>query len=233
MECSLEPEINRSRMNDYIVEIMADHPDVRLICFGEATLGWYWKPFESETYQKSIAEPINGTTVTLMRDLSLEHDIHISFGFTESSDGRIYNSAVIINDNGDIIAHRRKSDFVPTDCCNGFTAGKRIVTTAYIEDVKAAFLICNDFNNTAYQDQINEDPDIKMLMLPHATANLKPDFWETYRYNFNGIWLLSAQRYGKESSSRYYGSWILDPNGYMVAFSESGEGYFYYQIPIN
>jgi predicted amidohydrolase len=220
-------------MEDYVVQIIDEHPDVRLICFGETTLGWYWKPGEAEEYQRRVAEPIDGTTVTLMRELSQLHSVHISFGFAESDNGKIYNSAVIIDDNGEIIAHRRKSHFVIMDLFSGYTIGEKIVTTAYIDGVKAAFLICNDFNSREYQEQINTDPEIKMLVLPHATANLEPDFWENYQYNFKGLWMLSAQRYGEENSRKYYGSWILDPNGYMVAYSETGPGYFYYQIPVD
>jgi predicted amidohydrolase len=232
IECSLDPISNRLRMVQYIAEIMEDHPDVKLICFGETILGWYWKPCGAREYQESVAETIEGTTISLMKALALENDVYISFGFAESGDGAIYNSAVIIDDGGNIIAHRHKSEFVPMDRWSGFTAGEKIVTTAYIEDIKVALLICNDFNKKSFQEQIKSDPDIKILMLPHATANLEPDFWERYRYNYNGLWLLSAQRYGEENRRRYYGSWILDPNGYMVSFSEGGAGYFYHRVPI-
>lgn len=27
------------------------------------------------------------------------------------------------------------------------------------------------------------DPDIRVQLLPHATVDLEPDFWENYRYN--------------------------------------------------
>lgn len=232
MECDLDPDVNRERMKNYITEIVAECPDVRLICFGETSLGWYWKPGEAKAYQERTAEPVDGVTVNLMKKRAKEHGVYISFGFAESDNGTIYNSAVIVDDTGEIIAHRRKSDFVIMDNFSGFTAGPEEVTTAYIDDIKVAYLICNDFNNKDYQEEINGDPDIQLLLLPHATANLEPDFWQTYKYNFKGTWLLSAQRYGKENTRMYYGSWILDPNGYMVAYSETGPEYFYYRIPL-
>ncbi len=232
MECDLDPDINRGRMDDYITEIMTEHPEVRLICFGETVLGWYWNPWEAKTYQKQVAEPIDGTTVKLIQKRTTEYEVYISFGFAKSDGDALYNSAVVIDDTGEIIAHRHKSHFVPMDCWSGFTAGEKIVTTAMRDDIKAAFLICNDFNSKDYQEQINSDDEIKMLILPHATANLGPDFWENYNYNYKGLWFLSAQRYGAENSRNYYGSWILDPNGYMVACSESGAGYFTYEPAI-
>jgi predicted amidohydrolase len=232
MECGLDPEINLDRMISYIEEISTAYPDVRLICFGETTLGWYWKPLEGKSYQESVAEPLNGRSIRAVRDLAAEHGVYISLGFAESDDGKLYNSAVIIDPDGDIIAHRRKSDFVPMDCWSGYTPGPKKITTAYIDDVKTAFLICNDFNNKNYQEEINADPEIQLLLLPHATANLEPDFWKKYQYNYKGLWMLSGQRYGEENSRTYYGSWIIDPNGYMAAYSESGPGYFYYEIPV-
>ncbi len=232
MECDLDPDVNRERIVNYIRKITAECPDVRLICFGETSLGWYWKPGEAKDYQQSVAEPINGSTVKLIQELAKKHNIYISFGFAESYKDDIYNSAVIINNQGEIIAHRRKSDFVIMDHFSGFTSGPKQITTTYINNVKVAFLICNDFNNKHYQEEITGDPEIQLLLLPHATANLEPDFWESYNYNFKGLWLLSAQRYGKENTRVYYGSWILDPNGYMVAYSETGPEYFCYSIPV-
>jgi predicted amidohydrolase len=232
MECDLNPEVNRRRMSAYVEQIMAQHPGVRLICFGETTLGWYWKVFGSAAYQKTVAEPIDGTTVSMMSSHARSYAVNILFGFTEYEDGTIYNSAVLIDHQGNLAAHRRKSDFVLMDRCNGFTAGQERVTTVSIDNTRAALLICNDFNNRDFQEQIKAEPAIKMLLLPHATANLEPDFYKRYRYNFKGLWLLSAQRHGSENGLDYYGSWILDPNGYMVACSDSGPGYFYYRVPI-
>ena len=232
LECVQDSEINLERMEDYIREIMVERPDVRLICFGETILGWYWIPGEAAAYQRSVAEPLDGPVIVLMKDLAAELGVYIVFGFTEASGETIYNSALIIDDSGDIIAHRRKSHFVPMDCFNGFTRGEKIVTTARIDGIKAAFLICNDFNSRAYIDEISGDPEVKMLILPHATANLEPDFWENYNYRYKGLWFLSAQRYCQENNRQYYGSWILDPNGYRRAYADSGPGWFYYEVAI-
>lgn len=167
MECDLSPEANRARMDDYIIQIMSEGPDVRPICFGETMLGWYWKGLSSAAYHKTLAEPNDGAMVTLMKKPALDNNVYISFGFTEEAGENIYNAVIIIDNRDEIIAHRHKSDFVPYDTLSGFTAGEKIVTTAYIDTIKAAFLICNDFNNKKFQEQIKADPEIKLLMLPH------------------------------------------------------------------
>ncbi len=228
----LSPEINRARMHDGIVAAMAEHPDVRLIAFGEASLGWYFKSFDP-TYQRTVAEALDGSTVTLMRRLALTHHTAIAFGFAEFADGKLFDAAVIIDAQGEIIAHRRKSNFVPMDESSGFTRGDKTFTTAFIDGIKVAFLICNDFNDVDYQAQFKADPELQVVVLPQASAGLKPEVTNHSPYPFEGAWLLAPQRLGKENGDTYFGSWILDPNGYRVAETHGVEGALYQVLAID
>ena len=72
-----------------------------------------------------------------------------------------------------------------------------------------------------------------MLILPHATANLEHDFYLRYPYNYQGLWFLAAQRYGDENGMKYYGAWVLDPNGNMVVYSKNAPGYVYYELAVD
>jgi predicted amidohydrolase len=233
MATDLSPEVNRSHLQQRVEGAVAEHPDVRLIVFGETSLGWYFKSFDP-TYQRTVAEPLEGTTVTLMKRLALTHQVAIAFGFSELADGKVFNSAVIIDAQGEVIAHRRKTNFVPMDESSGFTRGEKTVTTAFIDGIKVAFLICNDFNDQDYQAQIRADPEIKLVVLPHASAGLESKATKTAPFPFKGAWMLAAQRVGKENGDdTYHGSWILDPNGYLAADSESAEGFLYQVISVN
>lgn len=227
----LSPELNRRRMEEHIVEAMAEHPDVRVIAFGEASLGWYFKSLDP-TYQRTVAEALDGTTVTLMRRLARERHVVIAFGFAERAEDKIFDAAVIIDDQGEVIAHRRKSNFVPMDESSGFTRGEKVMTTATIDGIKFAFLICNDFNEAAYQAQFKADPEIKVVLLPQASAGLTSATVRNAPYPFEGAWLLAPQRVGKENDERYHGSWLLDPNGYIVAAAEGAEGSLYALVAV-
>ena len=101
MESDVDPRVNRDRIERFIELIAAEQPEVRLICFGEASLGWYWTGAGSARYHRSIAEPLDGPTVSMVRRLAAENGVYVLFGFSEAADGRIYNAALIAYDRGD------------------------------------------------------------------------------------------------------------------------------------
>lgn len=216
----LNPELNRKHMHERVLQAVTDHPDVRLVAFGEASLGWYWKSFDG-TYQRTIAEPLDGTTVTLMKHLAVEHHLFIAFGFAELDGEKLFDSAVVIDDRGEVIAHRRKSNFVPMDEWSGFTRGDQTMTVTTLDGIKTVLLICNDYNDATYQAAVKADPEIKVVLLPQASAGLLPDTVRTHSYAYEGAWLLAPQRLGTEQNERYHGSWALDPNGFMVDDTET------------
>ena len=226
MQPNLNADVNRQAMINAVKTAAASQPDLRLVTFGETSLGWYWKAFDP-LYQWTVAEPLDGTTVTQMKQLAIEHGVYIAFGFTESDDGKIYDAAVIIDDAGEVVAHRRKSNFVPMDNLSGFTPGRKQLTTAFIDGIKVALLICADYNEESYQEEIANSPDIKAVVLPQASAGLEPDTVRHSPYAYLGRWLIAPQRFGEEAGNTYHGSWLLDPNGYMVSsVSEAGTAFY-------
>lgn len=212
----LNPEVNRGRMRERVASVMAAHPETRLITFGETSFGWYFKAGDT-TYQRTVAEPLDGTSVTMMRALAKQHHVYLAFGFAELADTKLFDAAVLIDDAGEVIAHHRKSFFVPMDEWSGFTRGEKVLTTARIDGVKVALLICADFNEPSYQAQVKADPEIEVVLLPQASAGLLPSVVRTSPFPYAGAWLLAPQRLGLEGGDRYHGSWIIDPNGHMVA----------------
>lgn len=203
-------ELNRSRIVDHIELVKAEHPSVRFVVFGELSLGWYWKGFDA-AYQRSVAEPLDGPTITQLRALAKQHHTFISLGFAELAGDQVFNAEIVIDDAGEIVAHKRKANFVPMDDFGGFTKGERTAPTFMIDGVKAAMLICNDFNDAATRSSIT--PDVRLVLLPQASAGLKPETVERSPYPFQGAWMLAPQRLGWEGADRYFGSWVVDPNG--------------------
>lgn len=209
-------ELNRSRIVDHVELVKAEHPAVRLIVFGELSLGWYWKGFDAG-YQRSVAEPLDGPTITRLRALAKQHHSFISLGFAELADDKVFNAAVVIDDAGEVVAHKRKANFVPMDDFGGFTKGERTAPTFTVDGVKAAMLICNDFNDAATVASITGDRDVRLVLLPQASAGLKPETVERSPYPFQGAWMLAPQRLGWEGADRYLGGWVVDPNGAVPA----------------
>ena len=140
MTPDLDPRISRDRMKQIVEETTREHPDVRLILFGEVILGWFYKNDETREYHESIAETVPGLTTEFIAELSKTHDVYISFGLSERTGGKLYNTQVLISPAGEIIAEHRKV-WIRN---KGFSPGDRRLTTADVDGVKAAILICAD-----------------------------------------------------------------------------------------
>jgi len=97
-----EPDLNRSKIVKFVTDIKNSHSNIDLIVFGEVILGWY--NVESQTYHKEIAETIPGSTTELILKLAKENNVFITFSMTESDNGKIYNSQILINNSCNIIA---------------------------------------------------------------------------------------------------------------------------------
>ena len=86
----------------------AANQNVDIICFPElANTGYF---LSSEDLQK-LAETKNGPFIQLLKEKAKDLKIHIIAGYTEVDQiisGRIYNSCIFIDDNGEIIENMRK-----------------------------------------------------------------------------------------------------------------------------
>jgi len=57
---------------------------------------------------KELAETVQGESVTALRNIARNYKTAIICGFAEADDGRLFNSAVALDKNGDLLAHHRK-----------------------------------------------------------------------------------------------------------------------------
>lgn len=140
MACDLDPAVNRARIAERVARICTDRPDVRLVHFGETILGWYFKKGETAAYHRRIAEPITGPSVERLAAVAREHGVYLSFGMTEKAGEAIHNSHVLLGPDGRVVAvHRKLCRKDPV-----FAPGERRITTAEIDGVRLALLICAD-----------------------------------------------------------------------------------------
>ena len=91
---------NLNKMTEMINRAASENAD--LIVFPElAYTGYFCKSLEMQ----QLAEPQNGPFVQTLCRIAKEKKIHIIAGYAESCEvpGRIYNSAIFIDDNGVVI----------------------------------------------------------------------------------------------------------------------------------
>lgn len=97
--------VNLERGVEFIKEA-ADH-GAKIVCLPELCYGGYHLP--SEEMQR-VAEPQDGPFVQTLSKLAIEKGVYIIAGYAESVDipGRMYNSAIFIDDKGKTIGNMRK-----------------------------------------------------------------------------------------------------------------------------
>jgi predicted amidohydrolase len=140
MTPDIDPEASRERLGDLIRRAKRERPDVRLIHFGETILGWFHKKGESAAYHRRIAETVPGPTTDLVARLARKHDLYVSFGLTERSGERIYNTQVLVDCRGEVIAKHRKFWMRS----QAFDQGARQLVLADVDGARVALLICAD-----------------------------------------------------------------------------------------
>ena len=140
MTPDLDPNRSQARLCELIERAAGDCPHLRLIHFGETILGWFHKKGESTEYHARIAETIPGPTTVRVAQLAREHDLYVSFGLSERDGDGVYNTQVLIDPAGEIIAKHRKYWMRSP----AFTQGERALTLADVDGARVALLICAD-----------------------------------------------------------------------------------------
>jgi predicted amidohydrolase len=128
-------------MLDLVRTMTREHRDVDLILFGETITGWYSRGADSRQYHQSIAEAIPGKTPAMLSASASEFRVNVCFGMSEASDGKLFNSQVLIDPTGPVIAVHRK---VNPQGSKTFVPGPVPVTMADVNGIRTARIICSD-----------------------------------------------------------------------------------------
>lgn len=134
----LKPEENLNRMELLLKDIRAD-----LIVLPELATSGYL--FTAHDQVKSVSEPAQtGPTASLFRKLAESSNTSYVCGFPEVSEGRFYNSAMLVNPDGKISVYRKihlfyeeKKWFTPGD--NNY----RVLSAK--NGIKVGLMICFDW----------------------------------------------------------------------------------------
>jgi predicted amidohydrolase len=234
MICSKDKEENIDRICRKAKEAKNIHPEAELILFGESVLGWYIDDENPEPYQRSIAETIPGPATDSIAIIAKSLGCHIGFGLTETSNGKLYNSFVLIDSDGEIVATHRKVNLAPEDIIGGITPAAEhdsSVTMVQMNNINVGMIICADANGVWLTRELT-DRQVEVVL--HPMASEVPMFKiDAGSRQFNA-WEVFANRYGKELDRNYSGTtFIADPAG-SIRIGDSGkEGFYFYNIGVN
>ncbi len=224
MICDKDPKNNLSKMIKFVNEIKNNHSDVELILFGETIHGWFYKA----EYHHQIAETIPGKTTELMVEQAKKNNVYISFGINEREGEKIYNSQVLIDPSGEIIAVHRKRVMRESF----FTPGDKPVTVTSIKDIRTGIVICYDVQSKEVNKALRKS---KLELIIHSLADDEDPKWfgTGYLARSYDAWLINANRLGDEGE-KYWNGWltITDPLGKICMSGMEKEQYLYYEIGI-
>jgi len=225
MQCDLEPERNRERMVAIISDVVSQYPDVELILFGETILGWYARRRGSKEYHISIAETIPGKTTGMMSTLAEENSVFISFGMTESCQGDLFNTQVLISPEGEIVATHRKYHLM--ESAGIFKPGIVPVTIIEINGIRTGIIICSDIQSTDVRKALKTQK--VQLILGGLASPDDPNFFISGMIaKMFDAWIVTANRYGEEDGYRYDGNMVIGtPLGYLHRTAVGKEQFLY------
>lgn len=228
MRCDQEPSHNLSQMIHIIETIKLAHSDVQLILFGEMILGYY-APGSMPAYHREIAEPLHGETTIKLGDIAIKHNVYISFGMSENAEGKLHNTQVLLNPQGDVQTYQRKWNLKPGEIQAQYQPGNSPVTVTDICGAKTGMIICSD---AAHPRTMRELMRNRLELILFSLADDEDEDWFVAKANARlyGSWVVSANRYGEEQHFWNGHTIISDPLGVLRATSIDKAGYLFYDL---
>jgi predicted amidohydrolase len=189
--------------------------------------------------ERESAEPIPGPTSTAMAGLARELGIYLLAGsILEEIPGsaKAYNTSLLIDPNGKLIARYRKIHLFDVDLANGVSlresdtrAHGADVVVAQTELATMGLSVCYDLRFPELYRELT-DSGAQMLFVPSAfTAFTGAAHWEILlraRAIENQVYVIAADQFGKSAKSfECHGhSMIIDPWGKILAELADGPG---------
>lgn len=190
-----------------------------------------------------IAEPLEGKgpIMTTLRELASQHGVWIIGGGTpELIPGdakRTYNTAVVIDPRGELIARYRKIHLFDVDIPGGATLRESDATAAgdelVVVDIAGApvgMSICYDVRFPELYRSLVKDSGAEVLIVPAAfTAHTGAAHWHLLlraRAVEDQSWVIAPAQWGRHNAKResYGHTLISDPWGQLVGERDEGDG---------
>ncbi len=222
---SIQLEIaDRSKEDNvkHALHILDGVPASELILLPEIWPSGY---FSFDRYQAE-SESIDGPTADIFREKARERKCHILMGsFVENDEGHIYNTALLLDPEGNTVACYRKIHLF------GYQSDERKILTSGRDVVvadtpwgKSGFSTCYDLRFPELF-RLMVDRGAKFFLIPSAWPMARLDAWRLFnraRAHENLTYLISCNCAGYNAGTQYAGhSMIVDPLGQVIA--EGGE----------
>ena len=181
------------------------------------------------------AETMSGPSMELIRDRAVKHRAWIHWGSILEKDGaRIYNTSVVVDPQGEIIAKYRKIHLFDVETPGGIvykesatiTPGAEAITFS-IEGMTFGMSVCYDLRFPELYRRLTR-MGAQVLLVPAAfTLQTGRDHWELLlkaRAVENLCWVLAAGQWGPHppNHTTFGRSMVINPWGLVVAMAPDG-----------
>ena len=153
---------NFVRIENAIMEAKEMGADI--VCFPETSLfGWVNPVAHTRAY------PIPGPDSDRLCVMAINHNIYICIGLAEKDGDKLYDSAILVDNRGNIILKHRKINILTELMSPPYTAGSDIKTVE-TKFGTIGMLICADsFEDKILNRMSDQHPDI--VLIPYGWAN--------------------------------------------------------------
>ena len=194
----------------------------RIICFPEL-FTTHWFPREMNKAHFSLAEKIEGPSITRMQRLAKENGAVLVCPIFETGDDHaFYNSAVVIDAGGEILGGYRKIHVPQIPLWEEkyyFSAGNLGFPVFNTKFAVIGVQICWD-NFFPEGSRILALKGAQIIFSPTAAAFASQKKWETVIKSnaiSNGIYIFRVNRVGSEEKQDFYGrSFCISPEGELL-----------------
>jgi N-carbamoylputrescine amidase len=201
---------------------LAAEKGAKIIGFQEL-FNTHWFPMEIDQRHFSLAEPINGHSIQMMRKVAKEKSaVLICPFFEEGVEGVYYNTAAVINADGKVLGEYRKVHIpqIPLwEEKSYFSGGDKGFPVFQTKYAKIGIQICWD-NFFPEGTRILALKGAQIVFAPTAAAFASQQKWETViraHAISNGVFVFRVNRVGSEEKQDFYGkSFCVTPEGELI-----------------
>ncbi len=221
-------EANLDKVEQWVTFAAVEH-GAKLVVLPETVLTGF-SPGEDVDGLWTLAEPIPGPGTVRLGRLCRQLGIHLVLPVYErgESKGELYNSAVLIDDRGEVVGVYRKTHLFPTERLErgGWTSPGRRAVVVDTALAKIGMIICYD----------GDFPELsRVCALRGAEIIVRPsallrsfDVWETTnkaRAYDNHVYVIGANAVGSDAGGHHFfgHSMIVSPIAQVVALARGVE----------
>jgi len=217
ISCSVgEPEANLSKVRDFCVR--AKEAGAELILFPEMTDTGYSMP----VINKHASHWKTGFVASL-QEVANQLSMGIVSGVSEREGSSIYNSQVLVDAKGDIVAKYRKAHLyavAPVEEHTCFAAGDKFASFV-VDDLRFGFSICYDLRFPEMYRKMATDQNVGAFLMSSAWPFPRDEHFRVLaqaRAIENQSYMIMSNRVGKDDDLWFCGnSAIIDPRGIVIA----------------